>query len=132
MKIYLAGPMRGYPEFNFDEFFRVAAELAIQGHEVFNPAHRDNAKHGVDISIGNETGSIAKAQAEHGFDMREALAADCKWICEEAEAIFILEGWQESAGAMAERAIGIALGLDIGYQTPDGWVIECHPSPYGS
>ncbi|MGB3485339.1 MAG: DUF4406 domain-containing protein [Mycobacterium sp.] len=53
MKIYVAGPMRGIPEFNFPAFHAAAAKLRADGHHVFNPAERDIETHGVDISKGN-------------------------------------------------------------------------------
>ena len=40
MNIYVAGPMRGYPEFNFPSFHAAAAQLRAAGHTVFNPAER--------------------------------------------------------------------------------------------
>ena len=55
MKIYLAGKMRGVPNFNFPAFNSAAEYLRSLGDEVFNPAERDNIKHGTDISAGNET-----------------------------------------------------------------------------
>lgn len=113
MKIYLAGPMRGIPEFNFPRFHQVAAELRAQGHEVFNPAERDNEAHGADISVGNDTGCEEQAAREHGFNVREALEADCVWICRHAEAIVLLSGWADSNGARAERRLGIAIAAQI-------------------
>jgi hypothetical protein len=112
-KFYLAGPMRGIPEFNFPAFMAKAAELREAGHEVFNPAERDNEQHGTDISKGNATGDEALASKQHGFNLRVALAADLKFICEEAEAIYMLPGWSNSKGATAERATALALGLII-------------------
>lgn len=112
MKIYLAGPMRGIPLFNFPAFDAAAAALRKLGHTVFNPAEHDNEHHGTDISVGNITGSEEVAVKQHSFSLREALAADMKFICEEADAIALLPGWRNSLGATAERATAIALGLE--------------------
>lgn len=112
MKIYLAGPMRGYPFFNFPEFDRGAAALRKAGHEVFSPAERDRSAHG-DIASDNAKGDEAEATEKHGFSLREALAADMKFICEEADAIALLPGWENSKGALAERATANALGLKV-------------------
>lgn len=113
MKIYLAGPMRGIPEFNFPAFFAGAEKLRAEGHEVFNPAERDNQKHGVDISKGNLAGCEEVAAKEHGFSLREALGADLAWICAEAEGIALLPGWENSRGAKAELAAAAALDLKV-------------------
>lgn len=115
MKIYLAGPMRGIPEFNFPTFHFAAKILREQGHEVFNPAERDNEHHGTDISAGNATGSEELAKEQHGFSLRDALAADCKFICEQADAIAMLPGWEGSSGARAEHALSVALGHKVMY-----------------
>lgn len=113
MKIYLAGPMRGIPEFNFPTFNDTTARLRAEGHVVFNPAERDNERHGVDISKGNETGSEEHASKQHGFSLREALGEDLAWITSEAEAIYLLPGWKQSSGAAAEHATAKALGLKV-------------------
>lgn len=111
MKIYLAGPMRGIPEFNFPAFHTATARLRALGHFVFCPAERDIEKTGVDISRGNEAGDNAVAEAEHGFNLREALKDDLEFICLHADAIALLPGWENSKGANAERATAIALNL---------------------
>lgn len=113
MKIYIAGPMRGIPKFNFPAFHAAAAKLRAEGHIVFNPAKRDNEKHGVDISKGNAAGDETLAAEQHGFNLRDALGDDLAWICAHADAIALLPGWIGSKGAQAERATGIALGLHI-------------------
>jgi hypothetical protein len=113
MKIYLAGPMRGIPEFNFPMFMAAAKQLREEGHEVFNPAEKDNEKHGTDISKGNLTGDESIASARHGFSLREALGADLAWICAEADAVALLPGWQQSKGARAEAATAVALGIKL-------------------
>ena len=113
MKIYLAGPMRGIPEFNFPAFYRGAAQLERAGHIVFNPAAKDNEKFGTDISEGNLEGREDVAASQHGFSLREALGADLAWICAHADAIALLPGWRNSTGATAEHATAVALGLKV-------------------
>lgn len=116
MRIYLAGPMQNYPEFNFPAFNSRTKELRDQGHEVFNPAERDIERHGgVDISKGNSTGSLEQAVTNHGFNLREALRDDLVYICQTADAIALLPGWENSKGARAEHATAVALGLKIIY-----------------
>lgn len=113
MKVYLAGPMRGYAEFNFPAFHAAAAELRAQGHFVFNPAENDIERHGTDISKGNLNGCEETAAKEHGFNLRETLGIDLGWICSDAEAIALLPGWEASKGAKAELAAAEALGLIV-------------------
>lgn len=115
--VYVAGPMRGYPEFNFPAFKAASADLRDQGFVVFNPAEKDVERHdGVDISVGNVTGSIDQASSQHGFSLREALRDDMVWICEHADAIYLLKGWEKSKGAQAELALAEALGIDVMFQ----------------
>lgn len=113
IKVYLAGPMRGYPEFNFPAFYAAAAKLRAEGYTVFNPAEKDNETYGADISQGNATGNELQAVKEHGFSLRDALHADLTYICKEADAIALLPGWRLSKGANAEYATALALSLEV-------------------
>lgn len=112
-KAYVAGPMRGIAEFNFPAFHTAAAKLRAEGWTVFNPAEKDNERHGTDISKGNTTGDEAIAAKDHGFNLREALALDLDFICRQADAIALLPGWERSKGATAEHATAVALGLEV-------------------
>jgi hypothetical protein len=113
-KVYVAGPMRGIPEFNFPAFNAAAAALRKIGCKVFNPAERDIERHkGVDISKGNATGDEKQAAATYGFSLRDALGDDLAFICKYADAVALLPGWQNSKGAKAEHATADALGLVI-------------------
>jgi hypothetical protein len=113
MKIYLAGPMRGIPQFNFPAFYEAAEKLRRQGHEVFSPAERDNERHGKDIGQDNPTGDVKLAAEQHGFNLREALYDDMTYITLHANAIALLPGWERSKGATAERATAECLGLEV-------------------
>lgn len=118
MRIYIAGPMRGYKDFNFPAFM-VAEEIVRENgaEEVFNPARRDLEAHGAE-AFESETGDLADI-AHLGFDLREALGADTEWICRTATAIYMLDGWENSSGARAEKALAEALGHTVLYQTAD-------------
>ncbi len=109
LKIYLAGPMRGIPNFNFPAFDTATAMLRRAGFTVFSPAERDRAAYGEGIAH-NPTGD-ENAAAQLGCTIRECLAADTEWLCRHADGIALLPGWQGSKGACAERALALALGL---------------------
>lgn len=105
MKIYIAGPMSGYPEFNFPAFFAAQRKLEATGWTVFNPAEKDQEKDLDPESV--KTGDAKKAIAA-GFDFREAFTWDMNKVIE-ASAIYMLPGWQFSPGATAEHAVAIAM-----------------------
>lgn len=111
MKVYIAGPMRGIPGFNFDAFFEAQQLLENLGHEVFNPAARDTEKH-PEIDWQDSSGSEDEIAAV-GFNIREALHADTEFITLHADAVVLLPGWSGSRGATAERALALALGLKV-------------------
>jgi hypothetical protein len=105
MRIYVAGPMRGYPDFNFPAFDDATEKLRALGHEVFSPAERDREVHGANVN-DSKTGDLTDVPQ---FDLRGALAADLEWVCKYADAVVLLDGWEKSKGALAERAAAEAL-----------------------
>lgn len=116
MKIYLAGPMRGYKDFNFPAFFAEAKKLRDLGHEVFNPAERDTVEWGAE-KLKTATGSeeeVAKALGLEGLSLaRKCFLHDTQYICSQADAIAVMPGWEESRGAKAEHALAVAIGLEV-------------------
>lgn len=116
MKIYIAGPMRGFPKFNFPAFYDAEEWLQAKGHEVFNPARSDMQTYGADFGVDNHTGDEIVAAAQQGFSLREALGRDAAYITGYAEAVYMLTGWEKSTGAKAEWTLAVALGLMIFYQ----------------
>ena len=100
MNVYLAGPMRGIPEFNFPAFDMAALTLRKHGHEVFSPADNDRQK-GYD-----------KLELD-GKVMRCMIMDDLNYIANEADAIALLPGWQKSKGVAAEVALAKFLSLKI-------------------
>jgi hypothetical protein len=114
-RIYIAGPMRGYPYFNFPAFDNATVHLRNAGWEVFNPADKDRELHGKNFALRFPDGNINDATLE-GFSLREALAVDTNWICKQANAIYMLKGWEDSGGARAEHALAHALRLEFIYE----------------
>jgi hypothetical protein len=111
--------MRGKPEFNFPAFHAYASRLRAQGYEVFSPAEQDIARHrGVDISKGNEKGDPEQAYIEHGFSVSAALREDLNYICDHADGIAMMPGWETSLGAFAEHAVARALHKRVFYLEP--------------
>ena len=100
MIIYIAGPMRKYPLFNFPLFNRTAAHLRKLGHEVFNPAERDVNEDGFDPA------------KDHPRPINEYMAIDLPEVCK-SDAVVVLPGWEKSQGARVEIMVGMALGKSI-------------------
>lgn len=103
MKYYIAGPMSGYENYNFDEFDRAEKRLLIKGHKVVNPA-----------AIGR-----VMLKENRDFQYQDFLKADLNELLK-CDAIYMLKDWHKSPGALLEHQIAIALRLHIFYQTQEG------------
>lgn len=103
--IYIAGPMSGYPEFNFPAFFAAEAMLNRAGWEVFNPAAKSQ-----EDELDAEafiTGDNLKV-IEKGFDFKKCYLWDIEHVMK-ANAIYMLKGWQYSPGAVGEHAVAVTM-----------------------
>ncbi|WP_324002482.1 DUF4406 domain-containing protein [Aeromonas dhakensis] len=97
VKVYVAGPMTGLPEFNRPAFFAAEAHLKSLGAQVMNPA-------------------ILPDGWCHEAYMRIAIP-----MLMECEAVAFLPGWQQSKGARQEFTRAHAFGMDL-YQLGVGSV----------
>lgn len=95
MRLYVSGPMTGLPDLNYPAFNTVTAALREHGHTVYNPAEYD--KDG------------------RKFELRAGFREYAGWICDHAEGLYMLPGWEKSEGARAEHALAVALKLQIVY-----------------
>lgn len=105
--IYIAGPMSGYPNWNYDAFNRTAYTLRRQGWNVKNPAEKDVESGFVD-KVAMVNGDTDLAAANGNFDFREAYLWDVTQIIK-GDAIFMLKGWERSPGAIGEHAVAVAM-----------------------
>lgn len=95
MKIYIAGPMSGLPDFNRAAFNHAHVLLGSKGHIILNPALLPDGL----------------SQAEY-MDI-------CLAMLRCADGIYMLEGWEHSSGARAENALAEKLELEILFQEED-------------
>lgn len=106
--IYIAGPMRGYPEHSFPAFNAAAARFREAGWLVHNP-----------VEIGQEV-----AGNNPDFPGGEYIRADLQAICR-SHALALLPGWDASTGARCEVAAAVTMGL----QFYDAETTEPVPAP---
>ena len=91
MKIYIAGPMTGYPEHNYPAFHQAATMLTILGHDVESPA--------------------AGGQVE-GWEWPDYMRRGLHQLLT-CDTIALLPGWQNSRGATIEHQLATDLGMTV-------------------
>lgn len=89
MKVYIAGPMSGYEDYNYPAFEKAEKELAALGYEPVSPHH---------------TG------VQEGWEWVDYMKADIAKLLT-ADAVATLPGWVQSKGARAE--VSLAEGLEM-------------------
>lgn len=100
-KCYIAGPMTGYPEFNYPAFHSAAAKLRAMGFDVVSPAELNP------IDAGLEVTEEYHAVLYPSFIKRDIAALM------ECDHIVMLDGWEKSKGASLERHIADVLGIEV-------------------
>lgn len=96
--------MSGYPEFNYPAFIQKEEDLRPYYDQVWNPAKHDSYLQ--ELPAGYDTGDHNAANAQRPF--REIFSWDVQKVVE-ANAIYMLKGWQYSPGAVAEHAIAVCM-----------------------
>ena len=99
MKVYIAGPMTGLPEFNYPAFFAAADRLQAVGIEPINPARIDG-REGCKTWLDYMRASLLDIAACDG--------------------IAVLPGWGDSRGAALE--VHIARSLDLPVRPVEAWL----------
>jgi hypothetical protein len=115
MKVYIAGPMRGIPMFNYPAFDAAAALWRSKGWEVINPAEIDRQEDGAAPTL--ET-PVDVPPLPFSVYMRRDITALLT-----VDAIAFLPGWENSKGACVERVVAEALDLFL-YDAMTGAVLD--------
>ncbi len=104
-RIYVCGPMRSKPYFNFPAFFLAETRLRRDGWDVVNPASFDEAE---GVNWRDNPGGVLP----EGFDVKATAQRDLDALLS-CDAIYLLRGWSRSMGAQAEYAVARWCGLEI-------------------
>jgi len=91
MRVYVAGPMTGLPEFNYPAFRSAAAQLRELGFDVEDPSTNTNPT----------------PDDYHGW-----LRAGLEQLIR-SDGVALLDGWEASGGARLEVNVGATLGLRV-------------------
>jgi hypothetical protein len=106
--IYIAGPMTGYPEFNFPAF-DAARDYLERDWNVISPADMDREL-GFDPAWDDVTAEF----------LRDAMRRDIDAVMH-VDALYALAGWEQSKGASAEVALAEWRGIPVYYEeVPNG------------
>jgi hypothetical protein len=108
-KVYIAGPMRGYPKFNFPAFDAARDLAKSMGLDPISPADidRDSGFHENDPNADVYTPEVNRTFARRDVEAILALRA------ENGDAIALLPGWEASTGAVAELTLAKWVKLRI-------------------
>lgn len=101
-QVYLAGPMRNYVKFNFPAFADATAKLRAKGYKVFSPAEHDLSK-----GFDPEGSDYPEGRIRH------IMLDDLVWICQYADMVVVLPGWEKSKGALAEVHTAWSIGVPV-------------------
>ena len=113
MKIYVAGPMTGIPQFNFPAFDAAAADLRQMGYFVVSPAEMDNEETRA-MAMASPDGAQGSGSSK-GETWGDFLARDVKLVADEVDAIAVLPGWDKSRGARLETFVAFLCGKPVVY-----------------
>lgn len=112
MQLYIAGPMRGIPDFNFPAFDAARDRLNAAGHRGISPADSDR-------SLLKDRPGAAAAD----LTPEECMQRDIELISM-VDGIVLLEGWEYSSGAITEIAFARFRNIPVFVEGP--WMNNPH------
>jgi len=104
-KVYVAGPMTGYPQFNIPAFERQTRRLRAAGFEVVSPVERDSPAV-QEAARASKDGALVNDQIA-GETWGQILARDVMIVADEVQGIVALPRWEKSKGARLEIFVAL-------------------------
>jgi hypothetical protein len=119
-KLYIAGPMTNYPQFNFPAFHEAAKTLRALGIEVVSPAEMDEETEVAGEALKSTDGKLVDGKIA-GQTWGDLLARDVKIVADLVSGVAVLPGWERSKGAKLEVTVALLAGKDVyAYHTGAG------------
>ena len=112
MKVFISGPMTGYPYYNFAAFDAVAQGERLAGNEVLSPAGMDREAGFNPFDYPEYAMGRNCTASPIGFDKRAAIDRDIEAV-KMCDRIVMLKGWRKSVGARAEYALAAWMGKEV-------------------
>lgn len=110
-RLYVAGPMRGYDQYNFPAFHEAARQLREAGYEVVSPAEMD-----IELGFDPNDGGEFTEEMYHA-----AMRRDIETVLS-VDGVALLHGWRTSKGANVEHDVARAVGLTA--MLVEGWLFQ--------
>lgn len=101
-KVFISGPMAGYPNNNREEFMNAEKLLRDAGFSVFNPARLD---------------------FDGAWTRADIMSIDLNALSR-CNYIYQLDGWKRSKGALAEYEAAMSMGHNVINKTWLQWYVE--------
>lgn len=119
MRVYLSGPMRGIPRYNFPEFDSATAALRQAGFTVVSPAEHDRE---VDDLYAQREGFEHGLTSRSGPTFSQLIGWDLEQLSRPGyiDAIFLLPGWEYSVGVEHELYVSRVVGKQVFYLVKGG------------
>jgi hypothetical protein len=112
LRIYISGPITGYPLGNKPAFSLAKESLTKKGHEVISPFD-DESQEATDETLKDNYG-----------DKYWKVLSDDVYKLSKVEALVFLPGWEQSKGARLEAYIGLLNGFPMFEYRENGWVLD--------
>ena len=114
LRIYIAGPMRGYSIWNFPAFDEARDLFISLGYDAISPADIDREEWGgdpvTDLALRAKVEEIVANWTEE--DIANVIRRDCEAVLS-SDTIAMLPGWEHSIGAVAEFFIARWKGITV-------------------
>lgn len=100
--------MSGLPQFNYPKFADVAGAFREKGFDVVNPAELDDPAY-QEQALASDTGALGDVDISWGT----VLGRDVTIVADTCDGVMLLEGWEESRGAVLEVTTALLSGLTV-------------------